>query len=153
MRQLEDLAVLCQDADSMDADDGDTDLSALCASGCFGEMNDCRAELEMSGMDGSDLTAIQMMSTMCDPGNADCIAGMDTVAARVDQACADQPCWGDGETCIPTSCSHECAVVLTPFMKQCGSVLGALIDGTGDPVAAAQFHAERSLCKAATTGH
>lgn len=152
MRQLEDLAVLCQDADSTDADDADTDMTALCASGCFGEMADCQAELAMSGMDASDMGAIMTMSAMCAPGNADCITGMDVVVARVDKACDDQPCWGDGETCTPTSCSPECAVVANPFMKQCGSVLQALISQSGDPVAAAQFHDVMSLCKGAT-GH
>ena len=127
-------------------------MTALCASGCFGEMADCQAELAMSGI---DMGAIMTMSTMCAPGNADCIAGMDVLWARVDKACGDQPCWGDGETCTPTSCSPECAVVANPFMKQCADVLQAafsISDGGGDPVAAAQFHAMRSLCKGAT-GH
>jgi hypothetical protein len=139
----------------MDADDGNTDLAVLCASGCFGEMSDCQSELVMAGMDANDVAEITMMSTMCDPGNADCVTGSSTLTDRMDKACDDQPCWGDGETCTPTSCSHECAVLAGPYLKQCGSVLSALITSSGDPgaaKAAAEFSTITALCTAAM-GH
>ena len=152
--------MLCQDGSSAAQasgygnPDGSSKMAALCASGCFGEMSDCESELIAQGMPADQLAEIQMMTTVCDPNNADCVTGMDTLTARMDAACVDQPCWEslmDG--CTPTSCSHQCAVVAGPFLKKCGSIMSAMLEAKlGDSNAPAKIATFSGLCSA-SMGH
>merc|ERR1712224_128970 len=90
---------------------------------------------------------------MCSSGSGDCLTEMQTLEDRMDKACSDLG--GNADDTMPTECSHRCAVVASPFLTQCGSVLQQMMRSSNDPNAAATadgLSAMQDLCDAALHG-